>query len=84
MATASNEIFVPATEAGAFNPKRPAGKLLQAQTLHLREALLHHLKELAAVLAIDPRTLKTEGEVSAYIHRATALLHTHARAGERR
>jgi hypothetical protein len=84
MATRSNEIFVPAPQAGAFNPNRTAGKLLQAQALHLREALLHHLQELAAVLAIDPRTLKTEGDVSAYVHRATALLHTYARAEARK
>jgi hypothetical protein len=45
--------------------------------MHLREALLKHLEELAAVLAIDPKSLKTEGDVSAYIHRATAILHTH-------
>jgi hypothetical protein len=84
MTTRSNEIFVPTPEAGAFNPNRAAGKLLQAQALHLREALLHHLKEVAAVLAIDPRTLKTEGDVSAYVHRATALLHTHVRAEVRK
>jgi len=84
MTTRSNEIFVPAPEAGAFNPKRAAGKLLQAQALHLRDALLHHQKELTAVLAVDLGTLKTEADVSAYIHRATALLHTHARAGVRK
>lgn len=78
MATPSNAILVPATEHGAFNPNRPAGLLLRSQTLHLREALLKHLEELAAVLAIDPKSLKTEGEVSSYIHRATAILHTHA------
>jgi hypothetical protein len=78
MATPANAIFVPLPEKGSYNKDRPAGKLLQAQTLHLREALLQHLKQLAAVLAIDPHSLKTEGEVSAYIHRATALLHTHA------
>lgn len=77
MATPPKTIFVPATEKGAYNPNRPAGKLLQAQTLHLREALLQHLEELAAVLTIDPKTLKTEAEVSGYIHRATAILHTH-------
>jgi hypothetical protein len=77
MATPSNAIFVPASQPGSYNKDRPAGKLLQAQTLHLREALFQHLAELAAVLAIDPRTLKTEGDVSAYIHRATAILHTH-------
>lgn len=78
MATPANAILVPATERGAYNPNRPAGLLLRSQTTHLREALLKHLAELAAVLAIDPQTLKTEGEVSAYIHRATAILHTHA------
>jgi hypothetical protein len=78
MATPSNAIFVPQPAKGSYNKNRPAGKLLQAQTLHLREALLQHLQELATVLAIDPHSLKTEGDVSTYIHRATALLHTHA------
>lgn len=78
MATPSNAIFVPKPEPGSFNKNRPAGKLLQSQTLHLREALIKHLEELAAVLAIDPKSLKTEGDVSAYIHRATSILHTQA------
>ena len=71
-------INVPKTDPTAYNPNRPAGKLLQAQTLHLREALIHCAHEVTTLLAIDVRTLKTEGDVSAYIHRATALLHTHA------
>lgn len=79
MAAPSNAILVPAAEKGSYNPNRPAGALLQVQTLHLREALLKYLAEIAAVLAIDPKSLKTEGEVSAYIHRATAILHTSAR-----
>jgi hypothetical protein len=78
MVSPSNIIRVPDPEAGSYDHNRLAGKLLQSQTLHLREALLQHLKELAAVLAVDPKTLKTEGEVSSYIHKATALLHTHA------
>ena len=78
MATPANAILVPAPEKGSHNPSRLAGALLQAQALHFREALLKHLEELAAVIAIDPKTLKTEGDVSAYIHRATAILHTHA------
>jgi hypothetical protein len=78
MATPSNVVHVPNPEPGSYNHDRPAGKLLQSQTLHLREALLQHLKELAAVLAIDPHALKTEGELSSYIHKATAILHTHA------
>jgi hypothetical protein len=84
MATPTNAIFVPKPEPGSYNKNRPAGKLLQSQTLHLREALIQHLAELAAVLAIDPRSLKTEGDVSAYIHRATAILHTHAVKAERK
>lgn len=84
MATPSNAILVPATERGAYNPNRPAGLLLRSQTFHLREVLLKHLEELAAVLAIDPKSLKTEGEVSSYIHRATAILHTHAARPARR
>jgi hypothetical protein len=78
MATPANAILVPAAERGSYNPNRSAGALLKAQILHLREALLKHLEELAAVIAIDPKSLNTEGEVSAYIHRATALLHTHS------
>jgi hypothetical protein len=80
MATPTNAIFVPKPAPGSYNKNRPAGKLLQAQTVHLREALLKHSEEVAAVLAIDPKSLKSEGDVSAYVHRATAILHTrHAR-----
>lgn len=78
MAAPSTAITVPKPEPGSYNPNRPAGLLLRAQTLHIREALLKHLEELAAVLAIDPKSLKTEADVSAYVHRATAILHTHA------
>jgi hypothetical protein len=81
---ASMVIKVPEPEKGSFNHNRPAGKLLQSQTLHLREALLRHLKDLADVIAIDPKSLKTEREVSAYIHKATAILHTQARKPEAR
>ena len=76
---ASIVIQVPEPEKGSFNHNRPAGKLLQSQTVHLREALLRHLKDIADVLAIDPKSLKTEGEVSTYIQKATAILHTQAR-----
>jgi hypothetical protein len=76
MATRSNVIPVPATERGAYNPNRPAGKLLQSQALHLREALLKHLAELTAIIAISPQSLKTEGDIGNYIARATAILHT--------
>jgi hypothetical protein len=72
-------IKVPEPEKGSFNHNRPAGKLLQSQILHLREALLRHLKDIENILAIDPTNLKTEGEVSTYIQKATAILHTHSR-----
>jgi hypothetical protein len=72
-------IKVPEPAKGSFNRHRAAGKLLQSQTLHLREALIRHLKDIADVLAIDPKSLKTEGEVSTYIQKATAILHTQAR-----
>jgi hypothetical protein len=84
MATPPNVINVGEPEPGSYNKDRPAGKLLQAQTLHLREALLQHLKDLAAVLAVDPHSLKTEGDVSAYIRRATAILHPHSPASARK
>jgi hypothetical protein len=76
---ASIIIRVPEPEKGSFKPERAPGVLLQSQILHLREALLKHLKDIAEVLVIDPKSLKTEREVSTYIHRATAILHTHAR-----
>jgi hypothetical protein len=68
-------ISVPKTESGAYNLNRPAGKLLLAQSAHLREALIRHMKELADIVAIDLRSLKTEGDVSAYAERITAILH---------
>lgn len=81
---ASIVIKVPEPEKGSFNHNRPAGKLLQSQTLHLREALLKHLKDIADVLAIDPKSLKSEREVSTYIEKATAILHTQARKPSKR
>lgn len=73
----SNVVRVPKPSPGAFNKNRPAGKLLQAQTVHLREALIRHLEELAGVLAIDLKSLTTEGEVGAYTKKVTAILHPH-------
>ena len=70
-------ITVPKTDPNAYNPSRSAGKLLLSQTQHLREALIKQVQELTTLIAVDLRTLKTEGELSAYIHKATALLHTH-------
>ncbi|HEY2820302.1 MAG TPA: hypothetical protein VGJ06_04595 [Candidatus Acidoferrum sp.] len=73
------EIKVPEPAKGSFDHNRLAGKLLLSQTLHLREALLRHLKDVAEVLAINPKDLKTERDVSNYVQRATAILHTQAR-----
>ena len=70
-------VHVPKTDPGSFNPKRNAGKLLQAQALHLREALIRHLHEMTAILAIDLKSLKTEEHVSAYSKKVTAILHPH-------
>jgi hypothetical protein len=78
MTTHSNVINVPEPAPGSYNKDRNAGKLLQSQSLHMREALIQHLADVVAVLTINPRSLKTEGEVSDYIHKATAILHTHA------
>jgi hypothetical protein len=77
-------VHVPETDRGAFNPQRNAGKLLKSQTVHLREALIKHLHELTAVLAIDLGSLKTEGDVSDYIHRVTAILHPHGARHDRK
>lgn len=80
----SQVISVPKTDPGAFNPKRPAGKLLLSQTVHMREGLIRHLHELTAVLAIDLGSLKSEGDVSSYIEKVTKILHPHGakRAGK--
>ena len=74
---ASKVITVPKTDGSAYNPNRPAGKLLLAQTTHLREALIRHLHELFGVLAINIGTLKTEGDVSAYAEKVTKIIHPH-------
>ena len=77
MATPANVIQVPKTAPGSFDTNRPAGTLLLSQTLHMREALIRHLEAVAKVLAVDIRSLKTEGDVSNYIRHATAILHPH-------
>lgn len=70
-------INVPKTDSGAYNPKRPAGLLLRSQALHMRDALIKHVHELTTLLNIDMQSLKTEADVSGYVHKATAFLHTH-------
>jgi hypothetical protein len=73
-------ISVPKTDAKAYNPNRPAGLLLRSQALHMREALIKQAHELTTLINVDMNSLKTEADVSAYVHRATALLHQHGRA----
>lgn len=75
MASGPKRIPVPKTPRESYNPDRPAGKLLHAQTLHVREGLIRHLHELAVLLAVDVRSLKTERDVSAYTRKVTAILH---------
>jgi hypothetical protein len=70
-------ISVPKTPRESYNPDRPAGKLLQAQTLHLREGLIRHLHEVAALVAVDLKSLKTERDVGTYTREVTAILHPH-------
>jgi hypothetical protein len=70
----SISIKVPNPAPGSFNHKRSPGLLLRSQTQHLREALRRHKKEVDQLLKIDPKKLKTEGEVSSYNHRVTAIL----------
>jgi hypothetical protein len=69
-------IDVPKTDPGAYNPNRPAGTLLRSQAVHMREALIKHVHELTTLLNIEMSSLRTEADVSAYVHKATALLHT--------
>lgn len=71
-------IPVPKTPKEAHNPQRPASSLLRFQAIHLHEALKWHVAEAHAILAINPRTLHTEGAVSSYVQKVTALLHPHA------
>ena len=73
-----NVVQVPKTDPSAFNPDRLAGKLLLSQVAHLREALVKHWHEVTALASADIGNLKTEGQVSDYIHKATAMLHLHA------
>ena len=85
-------IPVPKTPKEAHNPNRRAGTLLRSQVLHLHEALKWHVAETQAaltekqkilmeahpILAINPKTLHTEGAISNYIQKVTALLHPQA------
>ncbi len=70
-------IELPKPPAEAFNKNRPAGKLLQAQIAHLRKALTKHYADVMAILAIDLREIRTEGDVSDYAKKVMAILHPH-------
>jgi len=82
---------IPKPPDSAFNKDRHAGTLLLAQTVHLRHALAKHLEKVtrhldkvAALLAKDINTIKTEGDVSDYAERVTAILHPHTRRHPRK
>lgn len=87
MATRKRRVVpIPGPPKNAFNKNRAAGALLKAQTVHHRHALskylqkvIRHLDRIAAVLAISLDTIKTEGDVSEYSRRVTAILHPHTR-----
>ena len=68
-------VAVPKTPKESINPDRPASTLLRSQALHLQEALSKHVAQIAAILAINPRSLMTERQVSGYIKNVTAILH---------
>jgi hypothetical protein len=70
-------VLVPKTPKESYNPDRPASSLLRAQILHLYQALQWHVAEIQAVLAINPRRLRTEREVSDYAEKVSRILHPH-------
>jgi hypothetical protein len=70
-----NIVVIPKPSPGSFNKNRPAGTLLQTQVVHLRKALVKHHAEVVALLAIDLREVRTEGEVGDYAEKITAILH---------
>jgi hypothetical protein len=77
-------IQVPKTPPESYNPDRPASSLLRAQILHLHEALKWHVAEVQAALAINPRRLQTEREVSEYARKISRILHPHAAKRQRK
>jgi len=81
MRTYKKTIEVPKTPREAFNPDRLASSLLRSQALHLHEALKWHVARATAVLATNPKTLRTEREISKYCKEVTAILHPHAVKG---
>jgi predicted metal-dependent hydrolase len=70
-------VSVPKTPKESYNPDRLASSLLRAQMLHLYEALKWHMAEVQAAVAINPRRLRTEREVSEYAKKVSRILHPH-------
>ena len=75
-------VYIPRPSEQAFNKDRIAGTLLRSQTVHFRHALarhmekvVRHMQKVAALLATDLNSIQTEGQVSEYVKRATAILH---------
>jgi hypothetical protein len=78
-------IAIPKPAPGSFDKNRPAGTLLRSQVVHLRHTLSKYVHEQAIrltkateLLAVDPGSIDTEGEVSAYSAKVMALLHPQA------
>ena len=84
MPRTSKIIPIPKPAPGSFNKNRRAGLLLQAQAAHLQKALMKHHAEVVALLAVDLKELGTEGEVSDFARKITAILHHHHSARRRR
>lgn len=73
---------IPKPPEEAFNKDRLAGKLLQAQAVHLRHVLsryvqrvARHLHKVGELLATNLSTLRTEGQISEYARQVTGILH---------
>jgi hypothetical protein len=84
-------VRIPKPPESAFNKNRPAGTLLLAQVVHLRHALARHVQKVARhlnrvgeLLATDLDSIKTEGHVSEYARRVTAILHPHGGKRDRK
>ena len=91
MARTRRVVPIPKPPKNAFNKNRPAGTLLRAQAVHLRHALARHVQKVArhlnkvgALLATDLDAIKTEGDVSEYAKRVTAILHPHGGKRDRK
>ena len=84
-------VSIPKPPDSAFDKNRPAGTLLRAQAAHLRHALARHVQKVARhlhrageLLAADLDEIKTEGDVSEYAKRVTAILHPYGGKRDRK